>query len=310
MQATGQRKKSYRTPSGSNLKNKVKNTRTIFSSGKATKGKKAKCMISPTKKTVDNSQHEFKLVQSTQGARAIDLERHVNKRIYHDQSVLSDSESDRYTTPPSTPRVTINAFFKVKAMASKEEGMPKDIKGGDGIEEAQNTAISASEEISKLMKEHDEEEKGPLVMEVTVVHAMFKRMEEGFEKKIKELEEKIEHLSTGNGATSKSHDTPNMDRVCQQLDRLTLKTKAVSSAVQNAWEDCCQIAKRLQKLELNNTKKTVSISGLYLHGKKYEKMRQLEDFFEIEVGVNPFIEDFYQIGSSTPQTTIVIFQSL
>ena len=101
-----------------------------------------------------------------------------------------------------------------------------------------------------------------------------------------------------------------LEEIVGQLDRLTLKTKAVSSAVQNTWEDRTVIAEKVRRLEQTQHNKMIVISGLTLTGKKYEKMRQLENFFETELGINPFIEDFYETGVKQPTLKVVTLQSL
>ena len=54
----------------------------------------------------------------------------------------------------------------------------------------------------------------------------------------------------------------------------------------------------------------IVLTGLTLSGKKYQKMQQLESFFDQELNIRPFIEDFYSIGEASTRSTVIIFQSL
>ena len=183
-----------------------------------------------------------------------------------------------------------------------------DISSSDVV--AENQRITGDQEVinelEAMMANHNEEEQGAQVVDIQVVHAMFKKMQSSFQSQLNDMQKKVDKL-TEKETTS---EQPTVSDIAAQVDRLTIKMKATSCAIQNAWEDRCVLEERLAKTELNLHRKMITISGLELNGKKYQKIQQLENFFDTELGIQPYIEDFYEIGSKQPTVKVVIFQSL
>ena len=139
---------------------------------------------------------------------------------------------------------------------------------------AQNPVV---QELEKMMESHDEEKNGPQVINLKVVHGMFRRMDEAFRKEIQELKNQFRQKSVAE--TSSPHCTAEIDDLTKQTRRLTVKTKAISSAIQNAWEDRVQLQERVEHLENAAFKKMIVINGLEVFGKKNEKIQQIEKLY-------------------------------
>ena len=266
-----QRKRSYRTPSGHNLKDKVSGTRTIFS---VEEGQKQR-----SKKTELNSLPEINQACKTDGPQQRDSQQvqtpkhrilrsrfsdHTPKQtLSADSAIPSDVESDNFDTPPTTP---IASFRKViKCQRIKEKTTNKMNKKEEMTVDKPEAAVEGEgalvvQELEKMIADHDEQD-GPKLIDVRSVHAMFKRMQDDFQSKLRALEAKMNDITGAvqkdgiNSDAGRSSDGHSLDDACDQINKLTLKTRAVSSAVQNAWEDRCQIHERLEKLELNCIKK-------------------------------------------------------
>ena len=183
------------------------------------------------------------------------------------------------------------------------------------ITTTESEETSVTDCLEKMIQQHDIED-GPLVMEVKMVHSMLKKMETQFQDKINDLQQRLSSVERADQGTcerlesDESQVVHTNDEICLQLDKLTLKTKAVSSAIQYTWEDRNQLIERIEKLEMTNVKRMAIISGLYIQGKKYQKMQQIENFFDTELQIRPYIEDFYTLGSSTPPAIVIICQSM
>ena len=323
MQESSLRKRNTRTPSGNILSNKVSNIRTIFNQLTPPQTKSASWL---KEKGIVNS--DLSPLQELKADNALCMSDRASKQIVKHADVLEHDQGRSQVLINQQRPLSASINTKLlhtntsKAVASKKIEMAENINCGNEqdmevpvCEEANETTLpgdstSVVSDIEKLIESHNTEEKGPMVMDVQIVHAMFKKMENNFQSQVKELQSKIENLEMEKREKTSRVNNLEMEDVVEQLDKLTIKTKAVSSAVQNAWEDRCILSEKLNRLETNIHKKTVVISGLYLKGKKDEMMERLENFFETEMGIRPFVEDFYETGYNLPTLKIVIFQSL
>ena len=99
MDSNHRRRRNSRTPSGNILKDKVSEARTIFSSESVRHKPAFKAVLSPTiedSQSVQTSQSPKRVITSRLSAFK---SKHLNQ---HDQSGISDTESENYIMPPST----------------------------------------------------------------------------------------------------------------------------------------------------------------------------------------------------------------
>ena len=66
---------------------------------------------------------------------------------------------------------------------------------------------------------------------------------------------------------------------------------------------------RIEGLELANSKKYVSISGLQVEGRKFEEMQQIESFIQDYLGVTVTVDDHYKLGTVEPRMLVISFQN-
>ena len=67
---------------------------------------------------------------------------------------------------------------------------------------------------------------------------------------------------------------------------------------------------RLETCELNNSRKSVSITGVGLPKSKRDAIYVLEDFFYSILGMSAQVDDFYTMGDTESKITIVSLQTI
>ena len=315
------RRRNTRTPSGTNLKNKVFNITSNFN---------AEVLKEKINDTVQLSSNSELCSHSNQSAsesvkRPSHMSDHGNTQTLdnHDQSALRLADKEDFKTPPSTPITRSRGKslgILTPRMDAKDENSNKMECDAENTTQAnaneesdccEEEYLTVPQQLEKMMENHNEEEEGPQTIDIRVVHTMFKRMQEEFDQKVEKLTADLQTVkaqSQTEQQTTGNHEHT-FDEVCQQLTKLTVKTKAISSAVQNSWEYTKEITERLDKLELTAHKKMIVVSGLGLYGRRFEKKKQLENFFSIEMDIQPSIEDFYQIGDSKAVVVILLSNS-
>ena len=70
------------------------------------------------------------------------------------------------------------------------------------------------------------------------------------------------------------------------------------------------LAKRIDSLEMSNSRRMAILTGLQLSSKKSVCIKQLEDLFYEELEVYTRIEDAYTIGEKAPKPTVITFQTM
>ena len=172
--------------------------------------------------------------------------------------------------------------------------------------------ISISEELKIMMQNQDGN--APQTLDITTVHAMFKRLEDNFELRLKALEDKTTYPDTEeecDNMSLDSHDRDDIEVLTQNLEKMKLKSKATNSATTRLCDINNEIKERIEKLEINNNKKMVVLTGFYANGKKkIDIIREIEHFLAIEIGVNVQIDDFFEMGMQKPRTKVLIFQNI
>ena len=248
---------------------------------------------------------------------------------HEDQSQSLDSDSD-FATPPATPARTLKRKVSIKKVQSKEKNklakasvnaskLDKFLKlaqqtSQQHMSEQTNTSEqpnpcakstkSITEEIEEMMNQHQHQNEETQVIEVAVVHSMFKRLEESFEKKIQQVKEELlkpvqMEVDESSGPTA------------SKLSSLELEGDVMKAAVTKMNGNVDELTEKLSKLELDNYKKMITITGLYTDTEDLDvARRQVDAFFAKYLGINLRIETCYPIGVSNPPSKVVVLQSL
>ena len=240
----------------------------------------------------------------------------------------SDSESEQYTTPPAMPnRVAAktniqgeNKVIKLSVMEVRkqqdEENMQIDADQDNSNntfqqvmkETLKNTRLKSSEE---LQVEGDVDQI-PETMDVKSVHAMFKKLESKFEERVKAMETELQS-NTNDKSLAESCmqfvSRKEYEKVVSQLKTVQKKNYALNSAVKSMWEEIEDMMARMEKVEINNYKKAVAVTGLYTSDDKETAIHEFQEFIQNWFNFSPAIDDLYSMGHSSPRMKVVIFSN-
>ena len=279
-----------RTPSGTPFEGTVSNLRTIFSPEQP-----------------ENDGHRRGTILSDLAIES------VNAMSNSNQVDIIDHDRDNFFTPPATPLRGLNKHSKCnKVHSSKHQSdtliakqMAGELKTADQImTDVQNTERPISTVLEEMMENYE----GPMpqAIDITTVHAMFKTLEESFNRRMKDLENNLRQVDTDAIESNKDK----MIAIENDVEKLKVRGRAITSATHRIIDNVVEINERISKLELNNNKKMVTLNGFYATGNKKDVIYQIEGFLEVELGVSVSIEDYFEIGNSVPRTKVLIFLSI
>ena len=331
------RRKNCRTPSGNLLQGKVGKISTIF----APKRSAGDCISivsnevhEPLKLSADasrfNRQESKHAKCEHDNANRVKTHKHDERKrrcpklLIEEVQSETELDSEGYFTPPSTPHGVLRKFPSFdnnpessKSMADLKQAEVQEApsQSSESLEDSsQNSTkvIQITAELEQMMESHDENTLGAQLIDIKIVHSMFKRMEESFNQKLERIKQDCEEMlkQDQRDENSNSDKEDDIDQIRRAMRATQLKQRASKSAIHSICESNKEMQERVVKLELNNYKKMILINGLSIHGKKFEKINQLENFFTIELGLNIPVEDFFEIGTSNPKSVVVILLSV
>ena len=160
------------------------------------------------------------------------------------------------------------------------------------------------------------------VIDVRLVVGMFQDLKVSVAEELKNIREDMEALATSGDVSRESKGKfKDVEKAGQILDGDNIRNKAKWKS-QNFKEDvlidtvgrlCKKVdenQQRIEQIEINNAKKMMLVTGMYLEqGNKKNARKQLTDFFNDEMGIQPVIDDFFFTGSSSPPNVVITFQS-
>ena len=235
-----------------------------------------------------------------------------------------DSDSEFFATPPATPnrpRRSKRVESKLQPKLNMADGqIQMEIETAKPTDATDNTSNSASSMFQSIFKEvaqqHSETiptviEEGsigeiPQTLDVRAVHLMFKQLETKFEERLAKMENSRKTTDAQDTTGTAGED---YSKVCQNLQCVKMKNKALSSAICSMWEEIEDLSARLGKVEITNNRKSILITGLYTDDDKESAVKQVQDFIEKWFNFTPQVEDLYWLGSSTPRAIVVVLQS-
>ena len=246
---------------------------------------------------------------------------------YIDTSDMSEAEGDNNIKRCNLNDVEISS--KALTLLSKElKELTTDelIRRGYIKDDKSNSSINSDSSDIEGMDTEQNIQPNPQAMGIVSVQEMFQQLQKELVGEITSLRE--EFITFKNQQTKQvSQDVINIsadkiiDKVNQAMKKdsqvvklkddvkqLSFKNRTLTNVVERMNIEMEEMKVKLENLELNNTKKSVSITGLFTQGKKYEVMRQIEDFFEANLGIFVRVEDFFKLGTNEPRVTIVSFQ--
>ena len=80
------------------------------------------------------------------------------------------------------------------------------------------------------------------------------------------------------------------------------------------WDEVAELKDRVTKIEINQCKKAVVITGLYTDDieekGKFLVAQQVSEFLAETIGFKAAVDDVYEIGNAVPRSKVVVFQSI
>ena len=232
----------------------------------------------------------------------------------------SDSEVDNFYTPPATPKVRNNKARNLNSTRAITKYLnPKTMESSQSAssnfsQETRPKTVPSPEEGMETNSSQDESVKTldlPTVMEMlTNINQRLQTIESNQKLAAQpqpELTKRIEKLER----SKVNIDQEEVSALKQEVKELKRDNFILDRAAKMLNNTVCELNQRLSKIELNNNKKIVAITGLYLYGtKRNERIEEVQSFFETELGVCPYLDDVYTVGNANPPICVVCFSNL
>ena len=310
-----------RTPSGNQINVKFGDIRAIFSPDRYKVSDKANSqdtkITQPLKQRLRSSSHltdspvkTSSIVQTVKrkGRQSSNQNKDQLFDLEHLEEVIntkrgcSDSEIDCYFTPPGTPKIV-----KPVKRSKTEKMEDTAIKESESIQQQHLLEKEATDmDVETTPQNSDVNAVKSLNLEM--VMAMFKRLENRLDK-FESTDQKAEQQQTNEGANQVSPQI--IQQYEAEIKNLKKRNYLVERTNKIAYCAIQDLTKRVSQIELNNTKKAITINGLHIYSEKKEETgKEIADFLEEELALRPLIDDFFFIGQFTPRTIVVYLSSL
>ena len=331
--ATSNKEKS-RTPSGNVISVNIGDIRTIFSPEKFKISELSHLKLKvgqPSHQRLRNSCSSDRTLRSSCSTRVlITTKKQNSEKSRHNSTPHSmikevNEEGDNFYTPPATPvRATrsqrntgVNATSKQTESITKYLSRPKAPQNMSSSPAAilcpgTNTEPN-DEERMEITQQEDIS-----TMNLTTIMQMFKRIEDRLQKieqkdnqqPCREDAKKLTEIE----ATAKKDNEQTAEQVSSLKDEIKLLKREnflLDRAAKMSIMTINNLSDRMAKLELNNSKKTIAISGLYIYGEKKEEcVNEIEAFIEYELDLSVRVDDAYFVGNGNPRTVIAMLSTL
>ena len=195
-----------------------------------------------------------------------------------------------------------------------------------GSAEQLHYSAEDSAEITMVSSHETNEEDNPTVISATSVMAMFSQLKEDISKKIKDdhihlrksIKEDINAIQGQCYNKLKENFTPILKdntafkKMEAELAFYKIKAETLSEVCDRMYTEISDLTTRVENLEVSSSKKMVIMTGLRLvyEKKKKESLAFLNDFINVNLGLNVTIDDFFTLGTDNPRPIILILQSM
>ena len=156
-------------------------------------------------------------------------------------------------------------------------------------------------------------------MDVRTVMAMFNSLRKEIKDELTEMKADIQAINyTGEVTEESKKKMAKVMKVMENYDESEEKKRWVRQNRRNTVQEgamhrldviVSELQNRIEKLELQNAKRTLVISGFYASEKRNVCRQQLEHFFSNNMEIQVNIEDLYFMGDFSPPNIVVILQS-
>ena len=97
----------------------------------------------------------------------------------------------------------------------------------------------------------------------------------------------------------------------QMIKHGVLKAEIIAQVLDRIQHQLVDVTQRVENLELNNAKKAVVLTGLYLMNKnKEDNIVQLQTFFDNMCGIQIVVDDYFTMGLIEPKPIVIYLQTM
>ena len=313
------RNKSVRNEVVSKLKGKAKRLAKSRTMGDASKGVNAlNASVDSNQNSSDHDQGSAvsdKQVNSSSSENANIRRRHSIEDVSYDFFVTSRKTLKPVSTEDLRRRGWIKEDQPGQSEESEVESDDKSLASG---------ALSNANSDEEMMDEVETNTSEPAVMDLKSVAEMFSQIKGDMASLKKDMEEIkvkqaapievsqqiIEKCAKDIMTDVKVKMDEQNRKLKAELDQVTFKNQTLTGVVDRMAAEMSELRGRLENLELSNTRKMISISGLDTRDQKDDMINDVQEFIETELGIITTAEECYKIGNAVPRLIVVSFQTL
>ena len=201
-----------------------------------------------------------------------------------------------------------------------------------GIIASQTKLSDMYKRLENMMQPHQSQKLGvsesqkemPQYIDIRVVMGMFSELKTTLQNDYSEIKHDVSTLAaTGQISDDSKSQFKDMERAIQLQDGELTRNKnkwknqqfreeVIYKHVSRLSQKLDETIERLERMEINNSKRMMSVSGFYADQDKKKAKKQLSKFFNDEMHINPYIEDLYFVGGSDrlPPNIIITFETV
>ena len=238
--------------------------------------------------------------------------RRRSKRII---SKIKQQEDEDYFTPPSTPnRNPIDCLQHISKTTEMSTVDDTGIKAVGANFQPPNTTENVRLELQQMIQkvDMDSDKNATDVISVKAVMSMFKKVEQMLQPvtaqpslaSMEKIETKIDAVE------KKSATVGEVSSLKKELIHQKFLNRVQGGSIQRLNDIIQELTGRLDNIELNNNKRSITLTNLPVDKESDLAIAQVKTFFSETIGISPDIEDIFFIGNAEPQTMVITFQSL
>ena len=171
------------------------------------------------------------------------------------------------------------------------------------VEIAKETELAKNQQGKKGEENGDSEE---CAVDIQVVYGMFRDLKKDItEARIAEGEDRLTNIET---RQDQIMDT--LMEMQEQMIESKVKAEILTGTVSHLSQVIEDMGDKIEKIELNNMKRSAVLSGYDGSRKKDVCIRQVEELISQEIGVEAEIEDVFFLNKDNPSPVVIMFSSL
>ena len=198
-----------------------------------------------------------------------------------------------------------------------------ELKAKKRMKSQQNSSEAAMEtnQVDSVVEDNDSA--NPRVMSLETIAVMFTKIQQD----MKTMKNQMDDIQKGKGITV-SQDTLNQcaehitdtvkasleeqnKQLISDVNHLRFKNQTLTSALDRMSNELGDLKNRVENLEISSSKKSITITGLSISNTKKDKMiLEIQEFFEVYLGVIVVVEDCYKMGGAEPKLIVVHLQTM